>query len=93
MLESTAVLATMNGSKYLVQLCKHFAHKIEVCYTDRHGDCRFARGIALLDADENALRMFVRADDEEGLAQTQSIIERHLIRFAFREKIAALDWR
>lgn len=93
MLESISALSTSSGQKYLVQMCKHFAHKIEVRYSDRHGDCRFARGVALMDADETGLRINVRAADEEGLMQTQSIIERHLVRFAFREKLTALDWR
>jgi hypothetical protein len=93
MLESTAVLTTASGPKYLVQLCKHFAHKIEVSYSESHGECRFGRGSAVLDADERGLRMVARAGDEEGLAQVQSIVESHLVRFAFREDMAALDWR
>lgn len=93
MLESIAVLETVNGSKYLVQLCKHFAHKITVDYCDSHGECQFMRGAAVLDADENGLRMVVRAEDEEGLSQTRSIVETHLLRFAFRENMTALDWQ
>ncbi|WP_411034135.1 DUF2218 domain-containing protein [Shinella sp. BYT-45] len=91
--ESTAYLQTANGRKYLVQLCKHFAHKIEVSYSQSHGDCRFPCGAAVLEADADGLRMAVTAGDEDGLARTQSIIETHLVRFAFREKLEALDWR
>ncbi|OJU99587.1 DUF2218 domain-containing protein (plasmid) [Shinella sp. PSBB067] len=91
--ESAAYLETASGQKYLVQLCKHFAHKIAVTYTESRGDCRFPRGAAVLQADENGLSMVVTAADEEGLAQTQEIIESHLVRFAFREKLEALDWR
>ena len=93
MLESAAYLETAEGRKYLVQLCKHFAHKITVSYTEPHGDCQFACGTARLDADEGGLRMAVTAADEEGLAQTQSIVESHLARFAFREELGPLDWR
>ena len=93
MFESAAYLETASGQKYLVQLCKHFAHKITVSYTENHGDCQFVRGAAVLDADADGLRMAVTSADEEGLAQTQSIIESHLVRFAFREKLEALDWR
>lgn len=93
MLESTAYLETASGSKYLVQLFKHFAHKITVSYTETHGECQFVCGAAVLDADERGLRMVVTAPDEEKLAQTQSIIESHLLRFAFREKLEALDWQ
>ena len=37
--------------------------------------------------------MEVTAPEEDDLAQTQSIIEVHLIRFAFREKLEALAWQ
>lgn len=93
MLEAAAHFETQNGPKYLVQLCKHFAHKIAVTYSESHGACQFACGAAVLDADGEGLRMAVTAADEEGLAQTQAIIESHLVRFAFREKLEALDWQ
>lgn len=91
--QSAAHLETTNGSKYLVQLCKHFAHKITVSYTDTHGECQFASGTASLDADARGLRMLVTSGDEAGLVETQSIIESHLARFAFRETFDALDWQ
>ena len=93
MLESAAYLETASGSKYLVQLCKHFAHKITVSYTDTHAECQFPAGSGVMDADGKGLRIVVRASDDESLARTQAIIESHLVRFAFREKIEALDWR
>ena len=93
MLEAAAYLETASGPKYLVQLCKHFAHKIEVAYSDSHGECQFIRGSCVMDADEKGLRIVVRASDGQGLAQTQEIIESHLVRFAFRERLEALDWR
>ena len=93
MLESAAYLETASGSKYLVQLCKHFAHKIAVSYTDTHAECQFPAGSGVMDADGKGLRIVVRASDDAGLAHTQAIIESHLVRFAFREKLEALDWR
>jgi hypothetical protein len=93
MLESVAYMKTESGPKYLVQLCKHFAHKITVSYSESHGDCQFVGGTAALDADGQGLRMAVNAADEDGLARIQAIIESHLVRFAFREKLEALDWQ
>ena len=93
MLEAAAYIETASGQKYLVQLCKHFAHKIEVSYTESHGECQFVCGVSILDADEKGLRVVARSGDEDGLAQTQSVIESHLVRFAFREKLEALDWQ
>jgi hypothetical protein len=93
MLQAAAYLETANGQKYLVQLCKHFAHKIEVSYSENHAECQFASGVGCLDSDGSGLRMTVNAADGDGLAQIQSIIETHLVRFAFREAFEALEWR
>ena len=93
MLEATAYLQTASGPKYLVQLCKHFAHKIEVSYTENHGECRFSCGAGILDADENGLRIVATAENDERLAETRSVIESHLLRFAFRVNVEALDWQ
>lgn len=91
--QSATYLETANGPKYLVQLCKHFAHKIVVSYTETQGECQFACGTASLEADAQGLRMAVTSVDDEGLAQTQSIVESHLARFAFRETFDSLDWQ
>lgn len=93
MLESAAYLETAHGRKYLAQLCKHFAHKIEVTASENHGECHFACGLGILDADDYGLRMTARAENGEDLAQTQSVIESHLARFAFREELQPLDWQ
>lgn len=91
--QSAAYFETANGPKYLVQLCKHFAHKITVSYAETDGECQFACGTASLAADAKGLRMVVTSGDDDGLVQTQSIIESHLARFAFRETFDALDWQ
>lgn len=89
---TVAYLETMHGRKYLVQLCKHFKHKIEVDYDDTHGECRFASGVGILTADDAGLKMQVFGAEVSQRLQTQEIIESHLLRFAFREKPAGLDW-
>jgi hypothetical protein len=93
MLESVAYLETAHGRKYLAQLCKHFAHKIAVTVSENHGECQFACGLGILDADDDGLRITARAENGEDLAQTQSVIESHLLRFAFREELQPLDWQ
>lgn len=93
MFKAVAYFETEHARKYLTQLCKHFAHKIEVTYDQDHGDCRFPRGAGRLVSDDRGLRMEVTAPEEDDLARTQSIIEVHLIRFAFREKLEALAWQ
>ncbi|WP_173995985.1 DUF2218 domain-containing protein [Agrobacterium rubi] len=92
MLAATSELVTESGSKYLVQLFKHFAHKIEVNYSDTHGECTFDFGTASLDAEADRLKIAVTAPDEEKLDRAKSVVESHLLRFAFREDVNKLDW-
>lgn len=92
MITATANYETAFGKKYLGQLCKHFAHKIEVEYSETHADCALPSGPATMDADENSIRFAITAKDESGLKIAKSIIESHLIKFAFREKLEKLDW-
>ncbi|MBB3946566.1 hypothetical protein GGQ73_002520 [Rhizobium skierniewicense] len=92
MLVAQSELATENGSQYLVQLFKHFAHKIEVSYSETHGDCEFDFGKASLDAHSDRLTIAITAPDEEKLERAKSVVESHLLRFAFREEVDKLDW-
>ncbi|WP_320201262.1 DUF2218 domain-containing protein [Agrobacterium sp. rho-13.3] len=92
MLEAKSELKTESASKYLVQLFKHFAHKREVTYTETHGEIAFDFGTASLDAEPDTLKIFVTAPDEESLGRAKSVVESHLLRFAFREKIETLHW-
>lgn len=93
MIATTAVVKTEFASKYLVQMCKHFAHKVDVEYSETHGECRFEGGIATFDANAAGLHLVVKAPTEETVAWAQSAIETHLVRFAFREKIEDLVWQ
>jgi len=93
MLQALAEWHTEHGHKYLVQLCKHFAHKIETSYSENHGECRFSCGTAILDSDDSGLKILATAADEDQLAETKSVIERHLVRFAFRENLEGLQWK
>lgn len=92
MLTSTARFETGQGAKYLIQLCKHFAHKVEAVYDGDHGDLRFIFGSVVLDADAQGLLIKVDAPSAEDLATGRDVIERHLLRFAFREEAAPLVW-
>lgn len=92
MLESTARFETENGSKYLQQLCKHFAHKVTVDYTETDARCELPPGPATLQADAHCLSFAVTAADEDGLKLAKYIIEDHIVRFAFREELKSLNW-
>lgn len=92
MLEASARFPTENGQKYLTQLCKHFAHKIEVDQSDGRGELRFSCGTGYLEANPDALGIRVEAPDDAQLTETKSVVESHLLRFAFREPSGPLQW-
>ncbi|WP_353643221.1 DUF2218 domain-containing protein [Mesorhizobium sp. WSM2239] len=93
MLTATTRCETPNASKYLQQLCKHFAHKMEVAYGDGYGQCRFSCGTATMNAGLEALDITVEASDAGALTETKQVIESHLVRFAFRENLQPLAWQ
>ncbi len=84
---------TPNGSKYLQQLCKHFAHKIEVSFDEVTGRIGFNLGVAEVSADAVALhvRFADVADDKRDDAKR--VIDKHLERFAFREGFVSMAWQ
>ncbi|RVU36947.1 DUF2218 domain-containing protein [Hwanghaeella grinnelliae] len=92
MLESTADIATEKASRYLQQLCKHFAHKIPVSFDAAAGQISFSGGDCRLEADDNRLRLSVTASDAETLAKLQNVAASHLVRFAFREEMQ-ITWQ
>ena len=92
MMTATGTFSTENASKYLVQLCKHFAHKIDVTYTEDAGNCSFPMGTVSMTATSEQLRVDVEVADTEGLKHVKHVIDVHLKRFAFREEFKNMDW-
>jgi hypothetical protein len=83
---SEARVDTARASRYLGQLCKHFAHRIPVTHTAEQGRVEFPFGICLLEAGPERLILRAQASDAEALAQVEDVVARHLERFAFRDK-------
>lgn len=90
---TTARYPTAHASKYLQQLCKHFAHKTEVEYDETKGHCALEAGPAELRAEEDALLVRVTAEDAKGLIQSRFVIDIHLVTFAHREGFLGLTWQ
>lgn len=82
---SEARVATGSPARYLGQLCKHFAHRIPVTQEGDTGSIAFDMGTCRLAVDGEALVLRIEAADADGLAQTQDVVARHLLRFAFRD--------
>ena len=89
---ATASIPTTHASRYLQQLCKHFAHKIPVEFTPTDGSITFTIGTATLHADDAHLRIAVQAAAPADLDPLKDVVVRHLVRFAFREELA-VEWQ
>jgi len=87
MAKTTAIVPTPHASRYLQQLCKHWAHKFTVEFTPESG--RFDLGenrIVVLNANEHNLTTTIEAADTN-LAQMEDVVASHIVRFAFREEL------
>jgi hypothetical protein len=89
---SKTAIPTKHASRYLQQLCKHFAHKRPVTFDEQAGEISFSVGDCRLKADGSALHIDLIAPDADDMVQLKDVVIRHLVRFAFREELA-VDWQ
>ncbi len=92
MQRSEANVTTAHASRYLQQLCKHWAHKFPVEFTPEAGRIELPAGVTRLEAKEGALRVEVTAEDEASIERLEKVVADHIVRFAFREELA-FDWQ
>ena len=85
-------VATEHASRYLQQLCKHWAHKFPVAFDPHHGTIDLSLGRTVLDADASALHIVVTTDEGGSLERLESVVADHIKRFAFREELT-FDWK
>lgn len=93
-MNATASIPTLNAKRYLGQFVKHFAHKLPFVRheTNEHGEVEFPVGLCTLDANEQRLSIIVNAGTAEDIDQLKNVVDRHLLRFAFREDLA-INWQ
>ena len=87
-----AEVKTPQARRYMLQLCKHFEHKLAVTYDDTTGKIPFTIGDCNLTADGELLTLNVVAPDPADLGRLEDVVARHLVRFAFREELP-IEWR
>lgn len=92
MLKDTGHFTTPNASKYLEQLCKHFAHKVNVTHEGANGTVALGTGPTTLKAADTVLTIEVTAANAAALEEARDIIDRHLARFAHREGFENMLW-
>lgn len=99
---ATGFARTVNASRYLQQLCKHWEHNLKVEFTADHGTIMFPKdargadwpgdGLVTLDATPEGLAIRVDASAEGQLEGLKGAVERHVDRFAFREGALRYEW-
>lgn len=99
---ATAMVPTKSASRYLQQLCKHWAHNMPVEFSAAQGTVTFPRtarggewpddGLFTMIAHSQALECRIDASGPEHLAGLKGAVERHLDRFAFREAPLNYVW-
>ena len=92
MLTQIGTFPTAHAGKYIQQLCKHFAHKVEVSHSDTEGRAALPPGEAVMVASEATLTITVSGVDADALKLARAIIDSHLERFAFRDGFKTMDW-
>lgn len=84
---ATATASTPHASRYLQQLCKHWAHKFAVEFTPEHGRIELPLGVCTLDADDKTLSVRLETAPGEDADRFETVLVKHLDRFAFREPL------
>lgn len=92
-MKSSTTIPTANGRRYMVQLCKHFGHRVPTTFGEREGEIVFEAGKVGLRAAPETLMIVAEATEPAGLDRLEDVVARHLKRFAFREPDLAVDWR
>jgi uncharacterized protein len=100
---SVAMVPTKSASRYLQQLCKHWAHNMAVEFTAERGTVTFPHnargadwpgdGLFTMIAHAETLECRIDATSPGQLSGLQGAAERHLDRFAFREAPLSYDWQ
>ncbi|WP_346911626.1 DUF2218 domain-containing protein [uncultured Roseibium sp.] len=88
--ETTA--KTASASKYLQQLCKHFAHKVPATFTPKAGEVEFPFGHCTMTADDGQLSIRCKTQNPDNVPVLKGVIDSHLERFAWREELK-LQWQ
>ena len=96
------MVPTKSGSRYLQQLCKHWAHNMAVEFTPERGTVTFPKdargadwpsdGLVTMIAHDTKLECRIDASVEGQRDGLKGALARHLDRFAFREAPLTFDW-
>lgn len=88
---TTCDVAISDPSRFMKQLVRHFAHKVPAEFDDVSAHVEFETARAQLRAHEGRLEMTVTAEDAATAERYAGVLDRHLVKFAFREELT-FDW-
>jgi len=87
-----AKVLTDHGTRYVQQLCKHWAHKFEVEQVSGKATIRFANAVITLESSAERLAVTITAADIAAVERLKPVLAAHLDRFAFREAPLLFEW-
>ncbi|PSF05227.1 DUF2218 domain-containing protein [Marinobacter fuscus] len=87
-----AEVSTVDASRLINRLCKHFRHKIDARWDETEGFLTFAMGSCKLTARDSTLEMSCQAGSEAERDQVGDIVATHLVRFAGGE-VEQVTWQ
>jgi hypothetical protein len=101
--DSTVRVPTAHASRYLQQLCKHWAHNLSVAFDPTRGRVTFPRNARgadwpgdaslSLQAHDDALECRLEASAPGQREALKGAVARHIDRFAFREAPLPFNWQ
>ncbi|MBL1419383.1 MAG: DUF2218 domain-containing protein [Alphaproteobacteria bacterium] len=92
-MKTSTDIKTESAHKYIAQLCKHFAHKVESTFSIDHeaktaeGLTKFPMGQAVFTAKDNVLSVRAECENEQACKAMQGVFDSHIVKFAFREEL------
>ncbi|BAI71004.1 hypothetical protein AZL_003660 [Azospirillum sp. B510] len=90
---STARVATVNGRRYMTQLCKHWGHKFAVVHDETQGLVPFGPGSRCrMAADADGLTLTLDVAEDGRMERMRGVVIDHLKRLAFREDLGEVAW-
>ena len=87
----SASVPTVNGAKYMQQLCKHWSHRLEVDLSEQKRRGQVSGRGRHVRAGGRCASVTIEGEDGE-IERMKGVVASHLDRFAFREAPLRFDW-
>ncbi len=91
-MKSAAFINTREGTAYIRKLCRHFAVKVKATYTETSGEVWFPYSYCTMRTTPEQFIVTVAPENADDIDKAESVIVRHLEKFAWREKLE-INWQ